>query len=450
MGIVKHLFKTYKYKKLVFLFIAFLFFFSAAVSPLSTKAVTASAGEIYETHALIYAFSDYTISLRNASFKIKDDGLMLTDGKYSSVEVEKDKINADGWVAVKSYNGSSDYRMTVTVDYGYTAKGVCLFFARVAQNTKANANRPERVRFYVSENGTEFELVGDGATMTDPEEDETSAVFRLNTYKKHDVRYVRAVFDCKAESDLYVNEFGSAASGTVFRANAHTNEEIIDSQGLLYKISDGFATVTGRKSATGTKPGILSPSKADFNESGIVYTLGEGTGNPVKVISDFIGEGRINYSGIPNRIKYIVIHNTATVEEVTDAERYNYRLHNSEKESSWHYTVDDGIIYQSLADNIVGWHAGSTHNYESIGIEICTNGAPVSSSGRIILSGEKYDAWVENRFRKSLKNTAVLTAELLTRYGLGLDAVIQHYDVTEKNCPLYFSGKDWYNNTNVS
>jgi hypothetical protein len=36
----------------------------------------------------------------------------------------------------------------------------------------------------------------------------------------------------------------------------------------------------------------------------------------------------------------------------------------------------------------------------------------------------------------------MLTAELLTRYGLGVDAVIQHYDVTEKNCPLWLRYKD--------
>ena len=198
------------------------------------------------------------------------------------------------------------------------------------------------------------------------------------------------------------------------------------------------------------KSGTLKPSDANFNLNKTQYTLGNGSDNEVEVFTDFIGADRVNYSASLNNIKYIVIHNTATIAEETDAIRYNKRMHTTTEESSWHYTVDNNLIYHSLSDNIAGWHAGSDYNYQSIGIEMCVNGAPADGNGKFVFSGSAYDNWVNNRFRDTMKNTAVLTAELLTRYGLGIDAVVQHYDSTEKNCPQWLrhkNGKFVYNGT---
>ena len=73
---------------------------------------------------------------------------------------------------------------------------------------------------------------------------------------------------------------------------------------------------------------------------------------------------------------------------------------------------------------------------------MCLNGAPVGPGGNNdpITSGEEYDKWYEETFVPTMDNTAVLTAELLVRYGLTPDKVLQHTDVyyfNIKQCPYY-------------
>ncbi len=396
-------------------------------------------------YASVYAYGDYDITLRNAVFVSggEDDGKILTDRKYTSVQLDDEEIITDGWVLIKSYNDESDYRVTITVSLGAAAKDISLFYLRVFHCPEIKATAPQSVKFYISSDGRNFELVGEGSTTTDLNVDAVSAVYRLNTDEGYNARYVRAVLDCGYDGVLYINELGAAATGEVFRANSDGSGRFCDEQGVEYIIEDGVARAVGIVTASSGNGGKISPSSASFDENGLKYTLGKGSDNEIEVISDFIGEGRPNYSGVPNTdINYIVIHNTGTTESDTDAERYNHRMHSTAGETSWHYTVDSNIIYHSLSDNIVGWHAGATHNYESLGIEICTNGAPKRSSGAFIFSGERYDKWLDTTFRPALKNAAMLTAELLTRYGLSTDRVIQHYDVTEKNCPLWLRYKD--------
>ncbi len=415
--------------------------FSANV--FSTPAVTTVYGDFGDSQATVYAFAKYEIKLRNAVYIEggEDDGSILTDLKYSSAEDEKPEDNIS-WVKVKSYNGKTDYRFTITVDLGYLARGIQNFFTRTYRNTSLSINSPDEIKFYVSDNGDDFIFVGNGETNTDKSLKKTSVTYNYYSDKLYNARYIRAVFNCNGSSLFYINEFGATARGNVFRGNYCKSETYTDSQGLQYIISNGKAEIIGFTKISTEHSGAIEPCTEDFNKDDNSYTLGLGSDNEIKVISDFIGTDRLNYSGTPNNIKYIVIHNTGTVEEETDAERYNYRMHNTGSELSWHYTVDDKIIYHSLTDNIAGWHAGAEHNYESIGIEICVNGAPVDSDGNFIFKGEAFDHWVDNRFRKSLKNAAMLTAELLTRYGLGIDSVIQHHDTTDKNCPMWMR----YNN----
>ncbi len=410
----------------------------------SVGAATAVAGRTEENMSLVYAYSDYSVSLRNASYLsgAADDGKRLTDTKYTSVEVEDGKADYSGWTVIKSYNGTADFRATINIDLGFTAKDISLFFLRAYKNVEVGADMPTSIKFYVSKDGSNYSQVGKATTTTDISGDAAAAVYRLNTDTGYTARYIRAVIDCTGGTYLVLNEVGAAAKGRIFRSNSNNPESFTDKQGVIYSIKNGVAEVVGATTVISGRKGQIVPSEASFDTDGLVYTLGAGSSNPVKVTSDFISSDKINYSGIPNNIKYIVIHNTGTTEESTNASRYNYRMHNMSEEKSWHYTVDSEEIYHSLTDSIVGWHSGSTHNYESLGIEICTNGAPTRSSGAFVFSGTAYDEWVKNTFRPALKNAAMLTAELLTRYGLGTDAVIQHYDVTEKNCPLWLRYKD--------
>ncbi len=428
-------------KKALFFIIAAAFCFSAIPS---VYAVTSVVGRTEENMSLIYAYSEYSISLRNASYLsgASDDGKRLTDTKYSTVEVEDGIADYNGWTVIKSYDGKTDFRATVNINLGFTAKDISLFFLRAYKNLEVGADMPNSIKFYVSEDGSSYKSVGTASTTTDISGSSASAVYQLSTSEGYTARYIRAVIECTGGTHLALNEVGAAASGRIFRSNSDTTTSFTDRQGVIYSIKNGVAEVIGATTAYSGRKGQITPSDASFDTDGITYTLGAGSSNPVKVTSDFISSDKVNYSGIPNNIKYIVIHNTGTTEDSTNAERYNHRMHNMTEEKSWHYTVDSEEIYHSLTDSIVGWHSGSSHNYESIGIEICTNGAPTRSSGAFIFSGTAYDEWVKTTFRPALKNAAMLTAELLTRYSLGTDAVIQHYDVTEKNCPLWLRYKD--------
>lgn len=416
---------------------------AAMISP--TFAETAVAGTTEESVTAIYAFGDYSISLRNASYIEggKDDGTMLTDRRYTSAKPLDEDEPTVGWVMVGAKDKSSNFRMTVDIDFGFFAKDICRLYLRAFKSDELGAAMPSEIRFYTSDDGENYSFVGNGTTMTNVSASDCAAIYSIILDNCVDARYMRAVIDCRgAAGNLWLNEVGAAAKGNVFRANSNGSGLFTDEQGLIYRINNGMAEIVGVETEPGGSGGVISPSNASFNRDGSIYTLGAGSDNAIEVISDFIGEGRINYSGVPNNIKYIIIHNTGTTEAITDAERYNYVMHTTQEETSWHYTVDENRIYHSLADSIVGWHAGTGLNYESIGIEICVNGAPTKSSGDFIFNGSRYDEWVDKHFRKSIKNAALLVAELLTRYGLSTDAVIQHYDASEKNCPQWMRNKN--------
>ena len=145
-------------------------------------------------------------------------------------------------------------------------------------------------------------------------------------------------------------------------------------------------------------------------------------GIPLK--QDFIPEGYAGRPQITREIKYIVIHETANENPGANALAHEEYLLDEAKEEqlSWHYTVDDSMIVQHLPDGEVGWHAGDSlkepgGNMNGIGIEICVN--------------------EDGDFNKSLDNAARLTAYLLNKYDLSIDAVKQHHDFSQKNCPLH-------------
>lgn len=425
---------------LIVLCIIVTFSFSSSVFAFPTGSET--------TLLQIYGFAKYDVNLQNAVYidGWEDDGKTLTDTKYN-VAFESDNDPVDGWVKIRSYDDRTDFSATVTIDLGYKATRMTTFYTRTYQWKKEGILFPITVKYYISKDGESYEYLGEGICDEDPESEKSTAIFRLITEKEQSGRYIKAVFESSGSSVLYINEIAISAKGNIHYANFGDGDILRDHQGLEYEISGHGAKVINFNNHDARTSAYLKPSSESFNTDNTTYTLGQGSENPVTVYCDFISKDQKNYSGAGNGIKYIVIHNTGTTAESTDAERYNYRLHQGDNTSSWHYSVDDNKIYHSLPDTVTGWHSGSTHNYQSIGIEMCVNGAPTTSSGKFIFQGEEYENWVENRFRKTMKNTAMLTAELLTRYGLGTEAVIQHYDVSEKDCPQWLraNSDDGYN-----
>jgi len=110
--------------------------------------------------------------------------------------------------------------------------------------------------------------------------------------------------------------------------------------------------------------------------------------------------------------------------------------------ASAHYVVDDKTIVQCIPDNELAYHVGATSyqpnmrsllnipasdspNYYTIGIEMCINS--------------------DGDFEKTKQNTIELTRYLLEKYGLTINNVFRHYDITGKNCPamMVSNAADW-------
>lgn len=130
------------------------------------------------------------------------------------------------------------------------------------------------------------------------------------------------------------------------------------------------------------------------------------------------------------KIKYIVIHYTGS--EGTAAGNVNY-FNNGNRGASAHYFVDRSGEIREYCDPLMyyAWHCGgsleSSHhplhgkctNSNSIGVEICTH-----------YNGSSWE------FTTAAVNSAIaLTKYLMTKFGISVDHVCRHYDVTGKACP---------------
>ncbi|QNP15547.1 N-acetylmuramoyl-L-alanine amidase [Bacillus pumilus] len=138
----------------------------------------------------------------------------------------------------------------------------------------------------------------------------------------------------------------------------------------------------------------------------------------VKIIKDFISKSNRNRPG--NRMKplYITVHNTANTANGANAASHAAFVKRSSTGVSWHFTVDDSVIYQHLPLNENGWHAGDgrgTGNMKSIGIEICENS--------------------DCNFEKAVENAQWLIRQLMTEQGIPLANVVPHKRWSGKECP---------------
>ena len=116
--------------------------------------------------------------------------------------------------------------------------------------------------------------------------------------------------------------------------------------------------------------------------------------------------------------EYITVHNTAN--DASAENEVKYMISNN-NEVSFHYAVDDKEAVQGVLTDRNTWNAGDgangTGNRKSIAVEIC-----YSKSGG-------------DRFIQAEKNAAIVVADLLKGWDLGLDRVRKHQDWNGKYCP---------------
>ena len=138
----------------------------------------------------------------------------------------------------------------------------------------------------------------------------------------------------------------------------------------------------------------------------------------LKIVQDFIPIGSSNRPGTPLKPSFITIHNTDNTSPGANAAahaRYVKGADARRREVSWHFTVDDIAVFQSLPTNEVGWHAGSG-NAKSIAIEICMNA----------------DLDVAQAYERA----ALLTAVMAQQHGISVPrGIVQHNHWTGKHCP---------------
>ncbi|WP_020177549.1 N-acetylmuramoyl-L-alanine amidase [Methylopila sp. M107] len=150
------------------------------------------------------------------------------------------------------------------------------------------------------------------------------------------------------------------------------------------------------------------------------------------IIQDFIPITNSNRPRTPRTPTAITIHNTDNANVGAGAAAHAKYVKGADavkREVSWHYTVDDEAVYQSLPDEEVGWHAASSAgNAVSIGVEICMNA----------------DMKKEAAYAKA----ALLTAALAKKHGVDVaTGVVQHNHWSGKNCPrvLRAEANGWKN-----
>lgn len=148
---------------------------------------------------------------------------------------------------------------------------------------------------------------------------------------------------------------------------------------------------------------------------------------------------RANYGRgrTPGEIRYIVLHYTANDGDSAKANA-NYFANNVVKASA-HYFVDDNEVYLSVPELSVAWSVGGKKyancrstgggryygkctNANSISVEMCDT----RKNGRLMAT------------EATQANAAALVRDLMRRYGITMDRVIRHFDVTGKRCPAYF------------
>jgi N-acetylmuramoyl-L-alanine amidase CwlA len=146
----------------------------------------------------------------------------------------------------------------------------------------------------------------------------------------------------------------------------------------------------------------------------------------LNIIQDFIPSGRSNRPGTRITPTKITIHNTDNDSPGADAAahaKYQKGPDARERQVSWHFTVDDNAVFQSLPTNERGLHAGTREgNKTSIGIEICMHPEMEVTAG--------YD------------RAALLAAVMAFQLGIPVPSSIkQHHDWSGKHCPRVLRDK---------
>ena len=135
-------------------------------------------------------------------------------------------------------------------------------------------------------------------------------------------------------------------------------------------------------------------------------------------------------------VRYLVYHYTGNDGDTARANAIYYA--NATVKASAHYFVDGTEIVQSVPELYTAWAVGGKKwsdcaqtgggtlhgvvtNANSISIEMCDT----VRDGKIMAT------------EATISNAAALGRKLMTLYGIPIERVVRHFDVTGKHCPAY-------------
>lgn len=152
-----------------------------------------------------------------------------------------------------------------------------------------------------------------------------------------------------------------------------------------------------------------------------------------------------NYGGSRNasQIRYLVYHYTGNDGDRA-ANNAKYFQNNTVKASA-HYFVDDTTVWRSVPDLKVAWSVGGSKyaNADKTGggtmYGVITNTNSLSIEMCDTIRNGVYQA-----SEATLANAAALGRALMEKYGIPIENVYRHFDVTGKHCPSYLvSARKW-------
>ena len=156
---------------------------------------------------------------------------------------------------------------------------------------------------------------------------------------------------------------------------------------------------------------------------------------------DGLTKSRFGYRG-QNKIAWIVIHYAGSTSARGRAKGINESMQTWKRSVSSHYQIGEDGIFQAVEERHCAWHCGgykkenkcAASNATAIGIDL------IERKGNSCTSSVNDCDWY---FKDSVIDTgARFVAELADKYGIPMDHIIRHYDVTGKRCPRPFVGND--------
>lgn len=132
-----------------------------------------------------------------------------------------------------------------------------------------------------------------------------------------------------------------------------------------------------------------------------------------------------NYGGRRKQTKYLVVHYTAG--DGDTAQNNGDYFAREPVGASAHWFVDEKEAVLSVPEDRIAWHCGA----ESYRHEDCRN----NNSLAVELCSRKNGAGEYEIPFRTMENGAELLQKLMKKYGIPMENVLRHYDVTGKKCP---------------